>query len=84
MSAAELAFEYLLNALESTRGTAITTPDNYLALDAQLGGAVQSGSARVDRMQAGWIAVGGVECRVMDFYSVTVSKNSLQAVRSAL
>jgi hypothetical protein len=42
--------------------------------DPHLGGVLVSGYAEINECDAGWINVGGVEYRILDFYSSIVEK----------
>lgn len=45
-----------------------------VAADPHLGGALVSGYSEIESCEGGWIDIGGVTYRVLDFYSETLAK----------
>ena len=64
MASAELAFEYLAAALESTRGTAVTPPTHYFpftepSMEPDVSCGICGGSGCRTCRYSGWIEMGG-------------------------
>lgn len=45
-----------------------------VAADPHLSGALASGLATIDSVNAVWVTIAGVQCRALDFYSTVVEK----------
>jgi len=45
-----------------------------VAADPHLGGVLTAGYAEINEIEAAWVTIGGIEYRVLDFYSTVIEK----------